>query len=58
MTKRVQLIFRRVAPVLSAGLLIQAGGCSVDTSSLAGGLLASIANSLVSNFVFGAFNLI
>ncbi len=58
MTKRWNTILRRLTPVLTAGMLLQAGGCTVDTANLFGSLLTSVANALVSDFVFGAFNLV
>ena len=57
MTKRMYLIARRVVPLLSAGMLLQAGGCAVDTNALFTGLATAIANNLISSFVFGSFNL-
>ncbi|UCC29812.1 MAG: hypothetical protein JSU86_16600 [Phycisphaerales bacterium] len=49
-------IVRKMAPVLGAGLLLQAGGCSVDLSAIGQGLLTSIATNLISSIVFGLFN--
>ncbi len=56
MTKRVNWIIRRTAPLLGAATLLQAGGCSTDLNNLAAGLVTSIANSLLSSLVLGVFN--
>ena len=47
---------RHVMPVLAAGTLLQSSGCSLDVSSLAAGLTTSIANSFITNLIFGLFN--
>jgi hypothetical protein len=47
---------RKATPLLGAGLLLQAGGCTVDVNSLAAGLLTSIANNLIASYVFGVLN--
>jgi hypothetical protein len=57
MTKRFNYLVRRIMPVVSAGLLFQAGGCAFDTNSLVAGLASTIANQLISSFVYGAFNI-
>ena len=57
MTKRFNYIVRRIMPIVSAGLLFQANGCTLDTNSLLSGLASTIANQLISSFVYGAFNL-
>ena len=49
---------RRVFPVLSAGILLQTGACTLDTNAIFTGLLTSISNSLISSIVFGAFNVV
>ncbi len=58
MTNRFYSLLRRTVPLLGAGMLFQANGCGLDTNALAGGLVTYIANSLISSFVFGAFNLV
>ena len=50
-------MFRRIAPLLGAGMLLQTGGCNLDINTLAAGLATSIVNNLITNLVFGAFNL-
>ncbi len=58
MTRHWNSIVRKMAPALSAGLLLQAGGCDiVDPNMIAEGLLTAIANNLISSFVFGVFNI-
>ena len=47
---------RKAAPLLGAGLLLQAGSCTLDVNSLAAGLFTSIANNLIASYVFGVFN--
>ena len=58
MTKRLTYVLRRIMPMVSAGLLFQANGCALDTNSLLAGLASTIANNLISSFVFGAFNVV
>lgn len=57
MTKRFNYLVRRIVPIVSAGLLFQANGCTMDTNTLVSGLASSIANQLISSFVYGAFNI-
>lgn len=57
MKKRWLSISRKLAPLLSAGVLLQATGCQLDATSIAGGLGTLIANNLISGLVFGVFNL-
>jgi len=49
---------RRIVPVLGMGMLMQGGGCALDTNALTAGLATYIANSLISSLVFGSFNLV
>lgn len=56
MSRELQRLGRRILPFLGAGILLQTGGCAVDFSTLAAGLATSVANSFVSNLVFGLFN--
>ncbi len=58
MTKRMYSIARRVVPLLGAGMLLQAGGCTLDSTALLTGLTNAIASNLISSFVFGSFNLV
>ncbi len=57
MVRHWNSIVRKMAPILGAGLLLQAGGCSVDLSAIGQGLLNSIATNLISSVVFGLFNI-
>ena len=58
MINRLYSLTRRVSPLLGAGILLQTGGCVIDTNAIFSGLLTSIANNLISSFVFGAFNVV
>ena len=55
MTKMFQKFTRRIGPALAAGMLLQAGGCTIDPTSLASGLANAIASNLISSIVFGTF---
>ncbi|MEK6676067.1 MAG: hypothetical protein AABZ47_10495 [Planctomycetota bacterium] len=57
MTHRSWKIYTRLVPLFSAGILLQMGGCSIDIPSVATGVFTSIASSVLSTFVFSAFNL-
>ncbi len=57
MVNRLTYVVRRVVPVLSAGFLCQASGCTIDTNSILAGLANTIANNLIQSYVFGLFNL-
>ena len=56
MTKRWKAIVRRVVPVLSAGVLLQANGCALDPVALTQGLLTTVVNDVINSIVFGIFN--
>jgi hypothetical protein len=58
MTRRWNRLLRTVTPLLTAGVLLQAGGCSVDANLVFQGLLSSVVDSLISSLVFGAFHLV
>lgn len=47
---------RKSAPVVAAGVLLQAGSCAIDPATLASDLVTSVANSFITNLVFGLFN--
>lgn len=51
-------LVRRAVPWCSAGVLFQMSSCSSDLSNLAAGLTVEVVNSLVTSYVFGAFNLV
>ena len=57
MTKVWNCLTRRLAPLAGAGLLLQANGCTLDTTNLAQDLITAFGNDLISSYVFGAFNL-
>ncbi|UCF35071.1 MAG: hypothetical protein JSV78_07135 [Phycisphaerales bacterium] len=58
MKRRWDRLLRTATPLLTAGVLLQAGGCTVDANLVFQGLLSSIVDSLISSLVFGAFNLV
>jgi hypothetical protein len=58
MTKRWNLLWKKAAPLLAGGMLLQAGGCTIDTTTLLTGWLTAIANDIITGFVFRNFNLI
>jgi len=55
MTKRMNTLFKRISPFFAAGIMLQATGC--DLAGTTSGLVTSLANSLITNFVFGIFGL-
>ena len=57
MARRMYWIARRTVALFGAGILLQTGGCALDTNTLAAGLASTIANNLISSLVFGSFNL-
>ncbi len=56
MTRHWNSIVRKMAPALSAGFLLQANGCTIDTNAIAEGVVTAVVNNLISNIVFGIFN--
>ena len=56
MTKRLSYIVRRIVPLMSAGLLFQANGCTTDINSLVAGLASTIVSNFITSYVYGAFN--
>jgi hypothetical protein len=46
---------RKVAPLMSAGMLLQAGGCSFNTDAIVQSLILDVANDLVASILFGIF---
>ncbi|GEM_PF-1559748 len=56
MSRKLVRSYRRVLPVLAAGVLLQTGGCAFDLSTLVSGLTTSVANSFITNLVYGLFN--
>ena len=58
MTRHVHRISRRIAAVLSAGVLLQAGGCEFNSAELASGLISAFISNFIGGYVYGAFNLV
>jgi hypothetical protein len=57
MANRWSFAFRRIAPALTAGLLLQAEGCAFNLNETLAGVLSSIATSYITSFIFAALNL-
>lgn len=57
MIKHWPKLYRKMAPFLCAGLLLQTGGCTFDSSALLTGLFTLILNNIITDLVFGFFNL-
>jgi len=55
MTNRWNALLRKFAPLLSAGMLLQAGGCSFNTDAIVQSLVLGVVNDLVASFLFGIF---
>jgi hypothetical protein len=58
MNRFVHKLSRRVVAIVSAGVLLQAGGCQIDGAELASGLIGSIVTNFIAGYVYGAFNLV
>lgn len=56
MGKCFDSLLRKVVPILSAGMLLQTGGCTFDAGSAAQTLGDFVLARIVSSIVFGAFN--
>lgn len=56
MNPKLVRAYRKLVPLLMAGALLQSPSCSLDTAALASGLVTSVANSFITNLVFGLFN--
>lgn len=52
------LWYSRLLLLGGSGILMQAGGCGVDTSSLIAQVIVATGSSLIQGVVFGAFNLV
>ncbi len=58
MLHRVEkFVSRRLAPLLTAGMLLQVGGCETTAGEIAAGLAAAVVTQLINGIVFAAFNL-
>ncbi len=58
MKRRLSMYAQKASLIITAGMLFQAGGCSFDTNSVVAGLTTQIVGTFISDFVFGAFNLV
>ncbi|MBI4718153.1 MAG: hypothetical protein HY763_10140 [Planctomycetes bacterium] len=58
MMKRWIAARRRILPLLSAGLLFQVSGCTLDLNSLVAGVSTQVLSNFVQGVVFGAFNVV
>ncbi|GJM26604.1 MAG: hypothetical protein DHS20C16_30190 [Phycisphaerae bacterium] len=47
---------KKVSAILSAGMLLQAGQCSLDEQALVTSLVTSVASVFVTDYVFDQFN--
>ena len=50
-------LWRRLAPLAAAGVLLQTAGCQTTTLDLINGLIVSSATNLINGIIFGAFGL-
>lgn len=57
MRNSIHRLGRGLATILSAGALLQTDGCLSNSDELFGGLIASVLNTVIANFVFGGFGL-
>ncbi len=57
MMKHWNSFVRKASPLLAGAMLLQAGGCGVDTGGLFAGWATAIANELITGFVYRNFNL-
>jgi len=58
MAQQIGRTLRKLVPVLSGAILLQAGGCTFDLQGITSGLVTSIAQTLISSFVFGVFGVV
>ena len=56
MTRFWIMLSRRMHPLLAAGVLLQVGGCTIDFNNIAAGLVTSIVNTFVTDFIFSLLN--
>jgi len=54
--KNNRKLVKKVSAVLSAGMLFQAGQCSLDEQALLTSLVNSVASVFVTDYVFDQFN--
>ena len=53
MTNAYRCFTKRLAPILAAGMLLQASSCALDTAALTTGLVNTIASNIISSLEFG-----
>ncbi len=58
MTNRLRFLGRRLAAVMGAGVLLQAGSCMLDPNALALNLTTAVVQNILASFIFGAFRLV
>jgi hypothetical protein len=58
MRKTIHVFARRLVPLISAGMLFQASGCTLDARGISAGVIGAVLQSFIESYVFGAFNLI
>ncbi len=56
MAKHFDSFVKKTAAIFSAGMLLQVGGCGTDITADGSALLSLILQRLISDIVFGAFN--
>lgn len=56
MMKRWNSFVRKATPLLSAGLLLQANGCSINIEGITQGVVTAIVNDLITSFLFSVFS--
>jgi hypothetical protein len=54
MKKRMQAAMRYLVPLTTTGILLQTGGCAFQSQELVG----AVANSVLTNVIFGFFGLV
>lgn len=54
--KNNRKMVKKVSAILSAGMLLQAGQCSLDEQALVTSLVTSVASVFVTDYVFDQFN--
>ncbi len=57
MKRNNRKLVKRVAAIMSAGVLFQTGQCSVDGQALLADLVTSVASVYVTDYVFDQFNI-
>ena len=55
MTKRWNSFLRKAAPVLSAGVLFQTSGCTLNLEAFTQNVVLGVLDELISSILFGLF---